>query len=197
MTERLTVRLGLVLLALYAVFTLPGLVAALFVYGEIGSLRLAFDAPLWRAWPTLHVLDPAVIWALPVFEIDLAARMPVERSYAVTLTQVVLSVGLAVLMGLAWARAIETNRASLMVLAAFGLVIAVGPGLLGHCVGTDQSGGLFMLLGMAPETARQWAGLSPWIQAGYGVLLAAALWRTTGSRNALHLERNEALPLPS
>ncbi len=166
---------------LYAVFALPGLLAAALVQMELGQVEMRLEWPMARLAALGAPLDWDTWAEVPLFELDLAAGLPVERSYAITPVQAALSSALAVLIGLAGARAIRTRRRDLALACAMGLPIALAPGALGHCVAGDQSGGLFVLLGASPDRATMLAAASPWLQSLYALGLVVLLNRQAGS----------------
>ncbi len=170
---------GLFLAALYSALVLPGVVAALFVQAELGTLRLGLDWPLARALSALDALDGTTIAALPVLDLDLAQGLPVSRSYTVSLAQLALSGLLAALIAWAGARALASGARMLGLAALAGVPIAIAPGLLGHCAGEGVPGGLFLLLGLDAENAAAIARTSPWLQGLYGIMLVTLIIRRT------------------
>ncbi|MGF1456839.1 MAG: hypothetical protein ACFB6R_15840 [Alphaproteobacteria bacterium] len=172
--------IGLVLAALYGVLVLPGVIAALAVWAELGTVRLALDWPLARSLPLAGALDPVTLAKLPVLDLDLARGLPVSRSYTVSLAQLALSGVLAVLIAATGARALATGSRMLGLVALAGLPVAMAPGLLGHCVGEEEAGGLFLLLGLGAEDAAAFAGVSPWLQGAFGFVLTARMIHGAG-----------------
>ncbi len=165
---------ALSLLLAYALVALPALVTGLSVYAELGTVRTGVSVPLVEHWQVLSSLPRAALLDMPVLEIDLAAGLPVARSFAMTLRQALLSLALAVLLAISMRRMrqghLEPGWAALMIGA--GLVAALSPGLLGHCVRPGETGGVLALTGLPDALVQRLSAISPFIQGGVMILLA-------------------------
>ncbi len=141
---------------------------------NVSSDRIpSYCLPYEELFGALRSADAEAIISAPILSVNMTSGELLANMYTLTVDQLVLSVALGIVLGLAMAAQLSLRKACAMgsagaSAAAAGSGIAAtlaasSTGILG-CCGSALSGGVLALAGVSFTTASQIAEISPWIQ---------------------------------
>jgi len=162
-----------VLVMVSVVLALPPVIYACLSYAQFGLFKPSYYLPYEALFDALRSADAEAIISAPIISVNMTSGELLANMYTLTVDQLVLSVALGTVIGLALAAQLSLRNACAMgsaggSAAAAGSGIAAtlaasSTGILG-CCGTALSGGVLALAGVSYTTASQIAEISPWIQ---------------------------------
>ena len=162
-----------VLVMVSVVLGLPPVIYAYLSYAQFGLFKPSYYLPYEELFDALRSADAEAIISAPILTANMTSGELLANMYTLTVDQLVLSVALGTVIGLALAVQLSLRKACAMgsaggSAAAGGSGIAAtlaasSTGILG-CCGSALSGGVLALAGVSFTTAGQIAEISPWIQ---------------------------------
>jgi hypothetical protein len=170
--------------------TLPVAIHGYLSWRQFEYFSLSYYVPYELARAELVKPSLGKIIALPLVEMNMTSGHILSNMYTLTLGQLVLSIALGLMTGLALGGQLRLRaacavpgrqRAGAAAGAGVGLlatVAAASTGLLGCCGGSAFAGGVFALAGLGSASAAALSQASPMIQIGlillFGLLYARA-----------------------
>ncbi len=135
---------------------------------NVSSDRIpSYCLPYEELFGALRSADAEAIISAPILSVNMTSGELLANMYTLTVDQLVLSVALGIVLGLAMAAQLSLRKACAMGSAGGSGIAATlaasSTGILG-CCGSALSGGVLALAGVSFTTASQIAEISPWIQ---------------------------------
>ncbi len=135
---------------------------------NVSSDRIpSYCLPYEELFGALRSADAEAIISAPILSVNMTSGELLANMYTLTVDQLVLSVALGIVLGLAMAAQLSLRKACAMGSAGGSGIAATlaasSTGILG-CCGSALSGGVLALAGVSAATASQIAEISPWIQ---------------------------------
>ena len=163
-----------ILLMIFLVLVLPPAIYGGLTYYRFGIFAPSYYVPYEEFWAALASGNVATLFAAPLLSVNMTSGDLLANMYSVTLGQYVLSLALAIAMGLALAKQLHLQKICLGG-AIGGTGAATGSGLMATvaasstgilgCCGSGLAGGVLSLLGVGGNIAGQLAGVSLLLQA--------------------------------
>jgi hypothetical protein len=158
------------------ILALPPTIYGYLAYRQFDFFRFTYYVPYEEFMIAFRSADPTNILAAPLVSANMTSGALVSSMYNLTLGQLLVSLGLAIVMGLSLAgnmrlrKICSTKFVNVSAVAAgcgiAATLAASGAGLLGCCAGTALAGGILALVGVSASIAHQLADVSPLIQIG-------------------------------